>query len=587
MTIFCGIYALDTKQPYPVQWQRHLEANLSRNGEGEVLQYRDDRLFLLKLALHAYPDPGWKCDERGITTACGDTLLASRSDTEHRGRDMEALHGLAAEELPRALRGARGSFCLVKYARESGRLAIASDRLGVRPVYWMRAGGAIVFAGALRLLESLPGLELSLDLRGAMETAVFGQQFAERTAYAQISSLHGGRILDIAPSGHALSTYWRWDTDACTEVLPDDDALLDDLKREFTQAVARRLGSARAAFASLSGGLDSRCVVTALASTGARVHTINASWPGSLDLHVGRTYAEALGTTHYEVLLPTGTSVNYLRSIRPVMDAHAHEVREGGGFPRQVWGGNDGSISVGHVYNSKACVAALRSSGAAVAAETYLRESSLELGTALFRRDLVEELRRIPAQSVVDELSGLQCKDPGQGIYIFLTKNRQRRMAACHYEDIDVDCVEPIEPFIDGDFLSFACKLPVDACLSHALYHRWLGKFSKPIASVPWQVYPGHEPCPLPMPPGVLSQWEIIQTSTAKTRSAADRKAARALLRQLLGNREMFAPLFSLPRLTGLGVALGAGLNYGSYLLEQLRAITPFLARCSGRISGL
>jgi hypothetical protein len=47
-----------------------------------------------------------------------------------------------------------------------------------------------------------------------------------------------------------------------------------------------------------------------------------------------------------------------------------------------------------------------------------------------------------------------------------------------------------------------------DLFVGHRLYYKWITHFKAPVAEIPWQAYPGHRPCPLPMPAGVLNQWE-------------------------------------------------------------------------------
>ncbi|MGH6635108.1 MAG: hypothetical protein ACRED0_02885, partial [Gammaproteobacteria bacterium] len=50
--------------------------------------------------------------------------------------------------------------------------------------------------------------------------------------------------------------------------------------------------------------------------------------------------------------------------------------------------------------------------------------------------------------------------------------------------------------------------VPLDWCLGHRFYHKWLGLFPEAVREVPWQVYPGHEPCPIAVPAGLTSQWQ-------------------------------------------------------------------------------
>jgi asparagine synthase (glutamine-hydrolysing) len=86
--------------------------------------------------------------------------------------------------------------------------------------------------------------------------------------------------------------------------------------------------------------------------------------------------------------------------------------------------------------------------------------------------------------------------------------NEERRRRAAHYEDIDRHRFELVLPFYDPELLTLVLSEPIDDFLGHAFYHRWLAEFPPETRSAPWQTYPGHEPCALPKPPGVYTQWD-------------------------------------------------------------------------------
>jgi hypothetical protein len=68
---------------------------------------------------------------------------------------------------------------------------------------------------------------------------------------------------------------------------------------------------------------------------------------------------------------------------------------------------------------------------------------------------------------------------------------------------------------------------PLDRLVRHRLYNR-LMQFMPPTArAVPWQAYPGSEPCPLPLPPGIGTQWQTWH-SPAREREIHLANVARA-----------------------------------------------------------
>jgi asparagine synthase (glutamine-hydrolysing) len=104
-------------------------------------------------------------------------------------------------------------------------------------------------------------------------------------------------------------------------------------------------------------------------------------------------------------------------------------------------------------------------------------------------------------------LEDLCCADEGRRLYVFLLLNDQRRHLANHFEELDSHRLELQLPFFDSDFLQVMSAVPLDLCLYHAFYAKWLGYFIPAVTAVPWQSYPGHVPCPLPIPRGLQYQW--------------------------------------------------------------------------------
>src|SRR5439155_1266079 len=75
----------------------------------------------------------------------------------------------------------------------------------------------------------------------------------------------------------------------------------------------------------------------------------------------------------------------------------------------------------------------------------------------------------------------------------------------------------------------------------HQFYVKWLDLFPAAVTSVPWQSYPGHVPCPLPIPPGLHYQWQAARMKAwhgprkqALLRRAGEMLAAQRFPRDLL-----------------------------------------------------
>src|SRR5262249_21737162 len=150
----------------------------------------------------------------------------------------------------------------------------------------------------------------------------------------------------------------------------------------------------------------------------------------------------------------------------------------------------------------------------------------------LFRPQTFADLKGIINQGIREELNSFRCPDPARSFYLFLLLNDQRRKLRHHFENIDLHRLEFQLPFFDSAFLGSIAAIPIDLCLRHKLYVKWLAHFHPSVTSFAWQAYPGHVPCPLPIPPGLAYQWsEEYQATERATHKQRLLTEVRRLLR--------------------------------------------------------
>jgi asparagine synthase (glutamine-hydrolysing) len=581
MSLVCGMYLLRPGTAFPAGWANHLRNNLNRGANGAVIEFGDDRLFLLKLDLGAFDAPAWRVDERYVTTISGDAIL--RDDRVERGRadDMAALKGIGVADLRPLLVKSRGYYNLVHYDRSDHRLALAIDRVGVRSMYVYRDRDVLVFAGALRLIENLPGVQLTTDLQGVMENAAFGVPLDVRTRYKEVTYMLGGSQLLIDNERLTTDRYWKFDRDACTEVTQDIDGTLAQLYLEFQKAVRLRVGRRRAVFSALSGGLDSRSVTTGLWHLGLEVHSLNISWRGSQDEVFANAYAAKLGLKHHYVERPLEEAGNSLaQRLHVLMTEKAALCVDLPSTARQLWSGNGGSLGLGHTKMSPQVTKLLKDGDVANAARQFLKTFNCGLSGTLLRGPLAQWAENLPYENLMAQLRQIDCAERSRALYIFRMENDQRRLLAFHMEQLDLVPFEWIEPLFDPEVLRIVCQLPMEFCIRHHMYHEWLKRFPPEILSMAWQVYPGHEPCPVAAPAGAFNQWK---TPRRTRRGSFIRPMFRGAV-DYLRHRDRFAGLLRTERVLAAYLARGLELRDTSHLLKQIDLLATALGPSQGRM---
>jgi asparagine synthase (glutamine-hydrolysing) len=480
---------------------------ISRNPAEEVKAFRDRRSYFAKVDLGAFHEPGFLVDASGaLSLLTGEPLLSNRGIASNRLQDLTTIHEQCLKNNSNILRQAHGTFCVVHYQPQTGSLTFIADKLGVRPLYFWIDDDLCVFASALRILEDFPLVPKKMDLRAVTEVVALGAPLADRTPYAGISLLKAAEIVQVTNEGTSRSAYWRWDE---VQTVNDPEAVrLATVYDRFQAAVSRRNRNDRATSAYLSGGLDSRCIVAALSHNGVGVRTVNFARLGTQDYYFGIDFAESIGSSHESLPKEQGDKIPDYSSLmakalgRPNLDQWPAE------RPRLVWSGEGGSMLLGHIHLSESLIELMRAGKIDRSIEEYMQREQIDLPIKLFRPQILETVRDVIRQGIHEELDQLHAGDAGRNFYLFLMHNDQRRKLMGHFENIDLHRLEFQMPFFDAGFLTSVIATPLDWCLRHRFYLKWLSLFPRAVFTVPWQAYPGHEPCPLPVPKKLAYQWD-------------------------------------------------------------------------------
>lgn len=505
LTILGGIFSRDRNSVVNDIECENLRRVLRRRPNDAIAAFRDSRTYLAKVDIGAYGESGVRVASSGsVSMLAGEPLLAGNDGIPFRTRtqDLEALGQAWEQGKWEVLKNAKGVFCAAHYQQSEGSLTLIADKLCIRPLYYWEGEEYIVFATALRILEALSMVPKVMDLRGVAEIASMGYPLGTRTPYVNIFLLKAAEIVQFSDKRVSRSQYWRWDEIPVSK--QPEEELLKEVYGHFRRAVARRLRLDTATIAFLSGGLDSRCVVAALRERNVEVHTLNFFFGETQDRIFSREFAEKVGAVHRQAPFENDTTLSMMTST-----AYSRIIgRIGAQRPKLVWSGDGGSVGLGHVYMSQGIADLIRDGKIELGIKAFLDAQQASVVKGIFNANMAKFFSNILEGGIKEELGQIDCDDPARSFYIFLLLNDQRRHLSSHFEDIDLHRIEFHLPFFDSGFLSSVIECPIELCLAHRFYNKWLALFPSTVTSVPWQAYPGHEPCPLPIPEGLRYQWQ-------------------------------------------------------------------------------
>jgi asparagine synthase (glutamine-hydrolysing) len=569
--------------PLPDSACASLRQAISRHPAEEVKAFRDRRSYFAKVDIEAFREPGFFVDGSGaLSLLTGEPLLGAGdfSSSSSRLQDLPIIHEQCLRNNWNVLGEADGTFCVVHYQPRTGSLTLIADKLGIRPLYFWIDDKLVVFASALRILEEFPLVPKKMDLRAVTEVVTLGAPLAVRTPYAGISLLKPAQIIQITNDGISRSCYWRWDE--IETVNGPEPVRLATVHDRFQAAVRRRNRHDGATAAYLSGGLDSRCIVALLRHDGVRVRTVNFARPGTQDYYFGNQFAEKIGSAHESLPKERGDNIPDYSSLMARALGGSNLTQWPAERPQLVWSGEGGSVLLGQVHLSESIVALMRAGNIDGAIEEYLQREQMFLPPKLFRSEILANLRDAIKQGIREELGELHAEDPGRNFALFLMRNDQRRKLMGHFESIDLHRLEFQLPFFDGAFLASVIATPLDWCLRHRLYIKCLSLFPPAVTTVPWQAYPGHEPCPLPIPEELADQWDdTYQAQEDATQKQRVIEQASELLRSI----DFPDQILSKRNLRVAAWIHSTGWRDYKYAIEAARTYYAYSKKCGGEFT--
>lgn len=562
MTILAGIVSGNPQMQVPDSACEAIRQAISREPADRPIVFSDGRAFLAKVDIGAFGYPAHRVSPTGsFAMLAGEPLLTSEGHSPlERDAQLAFLHQQWDSGNFDGLRAASGTFCAIYYDPGTGVTRLITDRLGLRPLYYVIHKDFLYFSSALRILENIPAIRSKMDVTAATETVGFGYPFGGRTPYAGIKVLQPCEIVEIRGIRAISSRYFRWDS--ITPSQASEEIELKEAFDKFQAAVRRRLKGDKTTFAYLSGGLDSRCTVAALRAEGADVATYNFSLPDTQDQVFGLEFATKIGANHHEV--PTEPGPNWSAVMASAWRSSSGWV-EKTEHPNLAWTGEGGSVGLGHVYLSPDIVDALYRGDWDDAIEIFLQQQKKGILTRILNPEVAARFHGHLRSRLRSELDAIHYPDPVRVFYIFLNLNGPHHHLKRHFETIDQHRLEFQLPFYDCEFLEHMTAVAARPCLYHQFYVKWLSFFDPAVLDVPWQAYPGHVPSPVPIPENLPDQW------TAPPSPSHERAARNDLLQRsaaMLSANDFPSPLLDKSQLRLIWWATKLRLGDYSYALR-------------------
>jgi asparagine synthase (glutamine-hydrolysing) len=512
--MFAGIVKFAQSSEVSNANKLELKSSLSRHSKENILTLDIGNIYLVRAntgAIHSY---GGLLNNKSYISALAGEPIIGKPDimSDH----IEITRSFQEADYT-SLKHARGNYATATVTNlQSGPIIyLSSDRLGIRPLYYYFNETELIFSTSLRVIEKINFVPKKPDSIGLSQYVGLGYPLGERTQYENIYQLRGGEIVKFGENGLSKFIYWDWaQLKASTTDMP---SMVKKSSALFLEAIQARLQHDDSALAFLSGGMDSRAIVSGLINCKAKVSTFNFSPKKSMDFEFAKKYAEKSNIPFYSRPVIQNKNLDFRVTLARVTSELISSGKFNASRPRALWSGDGGSVCLGTVYMDEALIKILRDEGLEAGIDYFLSKNRISIPINSFTRASQKKLGACLKNSIREECNKYHHADKAQIFFLFLIMNDQRRHLNDFYEDLDIHRLEYHLPFFDSTLLEYIFKIPIEYRINHYFYNDLFKTFTPPTNITPWQTYPGHIPCNIISPNDKAKyQWDISQDKPYK-----------------------------------------------------------------------
>jgi asparagine synthase (glutamine-hydrolysing) len=369
-----------------------------------------------------------------------------------------------------------------------------TDRLGIFPIWIGEHQNSTALYTSRQALSTFT--QHQPKTASAQRTLVaFGQLFDEQALWHEIRCLNGRTTVTIDSGRTVVESHQD------TPILGNDITRFDDALEAFVEAVREAFNCDREPMVSLSGGLDSRLILSAATALGKKPTTLTYGSPLSSDHQIAKTLAECAGLhlmTGNEFATPTDPS-----TIQRVADLgngevplhHAHSILDSSLLAqtsgRMLLTGTGAEVARAFYYDRGFPGFSIFGQGMVghtslmERAKRYIREEYSKSATPFFnyapqfKETMLNDLNRII------ERHAHQFDTPARFLDNFYLQNRVVRFVACGQQMLDSHYLRS-HPFLNKDALYQIAHLPVRYKLASRFHRKAIQKLSPKLANIRW-----------------------------------------------------------------------------------------------------
>jgi asparagine synthase (glutamine-hydrolysing) len=234
--------------------------------------------------------------------------LEARGHVLRSGSDGEVLAHLYEESGVDLVEALNGIFAFAVWDARAGRVMLARDPYGVKPLYYAEQEGRLLFASELKALVASRCLSRDLDPEAIAQYLTYQAVPSPRSILKDVTALQPGRVVVGMPGALTVRCYWNPQREDASPITSPDEAC-QLVRARVEDAVKQQLMTERPLGVFLSGGVDSSALVALAAQqVSHRLKTFSVGFVGPDEAVMSewpwaKMVSERYDTDHHEFVL--------------------------------------------------------------------------------------------------------------------------------------------------------------------------------------------------------------------------------------------------------------------------------------------
>jgi asparagine synthase (glutamine-hydrolysing) len=221
-----------------------------------------------------------------------------------------------------------GMFAFAVWDRHTRKLTLVRDRLGIKPLYWARSNGRLIFGSELKALTALSDWPRDIDRDALASFLRYGYVPAPKSIYSAVSKLGPGTLLEYGPErGPEVQTYWSLnqvcENGQASLLNVSDEIAIDTLGSLLADTVRRHMVADVPLGMFLSGGIDSSTIAALMQASSPRpIRTFSIGFREQTydEAQHAKHIAAYLGTDHTELYITPAEAQAVIPKLPQIYD---------------------------------------------------------------------------------------------------------------------------------------------------------------------------------------------------------------------------------------------------------------------------